>query len=451
MTFENFRQSASWLIDASEFEAAKTLAQTVSAHFGSEHIEALDFMAEVHYKCADYPSALEVSRKISQVAPHFSPAKIKAARSLTFLGYPEEAQDILSEMLLKDPRSPEVAIDLALAYSVQGRFDEALKIYENLLKTLAPTDSNWKIVTYNRAWLYIRDGQLLEGMSGLHVGRELKFWGTIRKAPKPPMPSGFNVKGKTIVLCGEGGIGDEIINARFGQEIERRGGKALWISANGLGSLFQRTPGLNRSLEKDQAPFISYDEWIPCMDIPYALQLDLKDVHSEPYIKPLPEYIKKFGRLVKSPHRLKVGLRWHGNPRYQSDPLRSVPFSIIERLAGLENVDFYSLQKDRGKDELARSPSIIDWGPELHSWEDTAGAVANLDLVISSCTSVPHLVAAMGKPTWLFCPLFSYYIWASPGERSPWYRSIRLFRQKKIRSWEEPFEEMYSRLKNFDL
>lgn len=111
-----------------------------------------------------------------------------------------------------------------------------------------------------------------------------------------------------------------------------------------------------------------------------------------------------------------------------------------------DDIDVYSLQKDWDGD---LPEHITPLHKHLSTWEDTAGAIENLDLVISSCTSVAHLAASMGKPTWIVIPILPYYTWALPGETTPWYDTVTLFRQDDVTTWEPAFKDVKKHLKEF--
>jgi hypothetical protein len=251
-----------------------------------------------------------------------------------------------------------------------------------------------------------------------------------------------------VLFCGEAGVGDEIINARFGQVVRARGGSAIWDTPKALSSLFSRARGLDQVLSTppNGTPRLKFDYWVPCMDSTQALGLDLHEIPNEPYLSADPQYLRKWAKLLPPAAGLRVGIRWQGNALYEQDLMRAVPFRLLESLAAIPGVTLYSLQRDEGSEERPLDSPVIDLGPRLETWEDTAAAVASLDLVISSCTSVPHLAAAMGIPTWIVCPLSCYYIWATPGDTSHWYPSLRLYRQTRFDSWIEPIGRVRAEL-----
>jgi hypothetical protein len=142
---------------------------------------------------------------------------------------------------------------------------------------------------------------------------------------------------------------------------------------------------------------------------------------------------------VDVPKPAHIGLRWRGNPEFEHEQLRWFPPELLFN-AVKGHGPLWSLQKE---DPQTNVPdSVVNLEPLLGNWEQTALAINQLDLVITSCTGVAHLSAAMGKPTWVIVPAMPYYPWARPGNTSQWYPTVRLFRQKCYDKWKEPFDEL---------
>ena len=151
-------------------------------------------------------------------------------------------------------------------------------------------------------------------------------------------------------------------------------------------------------------------------------------------------YIHRPAALSK---RMKIGLRWRGNPAFEHEQHRFFPAKqFFESFEGTD-ADFISLQRDKG---VEHRPEWVKEVP-LDTWEDTASAIASCDLVVSSCTSVAHLAGAMGVPTYNIVPILPYYLWALPGESTVWYDSMTLIRQKQFGDWSAPFADIGTRLR----
>ena len=446
---DEIRKTADWLLKVEEFSAARSLALAVTKFLPVDSLEASDFLARTLFKAKDYPAAAEAAQRTLRLAPESTEAKYNAARCLNSSGRPEEAERLARQVIAERPDWVDPRLELGVYLSAQGRSAEALAIFEGLQRTLAAGDPNRIAVEFNLGWHEISRGEFRSGMRKLAGARGLRAWGsplanrngTTRLRPESPL------QGRRINVLGEGGAGDEIIGARFAATLRQRGAQVTWVTRPELASLLSRVDGIDRVSSTSTSPEPAHDLWIPCMDLPLALDLELPQVPTAPYLTADSKYVRKWESRIKSRSGLRVGVRWQGNPLYENDLMRSIPVPAREALAGIPGVSLFSLQRDDGADGLHPDSPILNVGPELATWEDTAAVVQCLDLVISSCTSVPHLAAAMGKPVWLACPLNPYYTWAMPGERSPWYPTISLFRQTRPRSWDEPMARIFDRLK----
>jgi hypothetical protein len=165
------------------------------------------------------------------------------------------------------------------------------------------------------------------------------------------------------------------------------------------------------------------------------LQLQYADVDGSAYIsKPEMPKNKKF----------RIGLRWQGNPQFEHEQHRQFdPNLLFDAVKGTD-AEFISLQRDEG---AQHKPNWVK-DVQLDHWEDTRAAVASCDLVVTSCTSVAHLSAAMGVKTWIVVPILPYYLWAKPGSKTEWYDSVTLFRQNAYGDWSGPFRKIKTQLEN---
>lgn len=343
---------------------------------------------------------------------------------------------------------------------LRGEFDEAWKISEQLQK-LGPNGIQdpsgkknpemWLRHNFNRGWFLLNQGKFLEGMELLESGRFLNVYGGGRlPTTKPIWQRGDPLEGKTIILCMEGGFGDEIIHARFAKTLGERGAKVILAASVELHSIFSRIPGVVKVIprSKEAVDDNPHDYWIPGFSAGWLLYDSYEDLPNDPYITPIPESVTTWANIVKS-DKIKVGIRWSGNPKFEHQQFRNFPSELLTDLAKHKELQLFSLQRDNDTKEL--DPSIYDLQYILLSWEDTAAAIANLDLVITSCTSVAHMAAAMGKETWVITPTLPYHTWAhkAPESRiSPWYTSVRIFRQTKLGKWDDTFKLLYEELEN---
>jgi len=342
---------------------------------------------------------------------------------------------------------PKYLLDLQLVLSAQGKFDEAWEI-SNKAIALFPEDHR---VAFNRGWLCMRKGNFTEAFKLLDQGRFAGVWGDLPPQTSQPMWDGKeDLDGKTVLLYGEGGLGDEIICARFSKQLIDLGARAIIACSPSLVSLFSKIKGISAVINKVAVLAVYHDFWIPAMSAARLCNITQSTLSGKPYLSPHPEFLKRWkkkfqGFLSSSPRVFKVGIRWAGNPQFEHDQFRSFNAEKMIGLSSIPNTKFFSLQRDNDLHYLPEN--IVDLGSQLKTWEDTAAVINCLDLVISSCTSVAHLSGALGKPTWVIAPVMPYYTWAFPETASLWYDSVKLFRQKVFGNWEGLFKKVSFQLR----
>lgn len=332
-------------------------------------------------------------------------------------------------------------IDQQLNLMIRGRFEEAWKLAEEL-EDLDPTDPKAK---FNRGWFLINQGKLQEGFKCLENGRALKVYGSGKINTTKPIWDQSDLKGKTVILSMECGFGDQMIYARFATEIWKRGGKCIMCCDKSLHPLFLRIPGVKECITLDEVSKTYHDFWIPGFSASWLFGHEFDNLPNEPYIFAKDESVDLWKTMLNT-EKIKVGIRWSGSPLFEHQQFRIFPAEKIVNLhKDFPHIQFYSLQRDTDIKELPEK--ISDLQHLIISWEDTAACIANLDLVITSCTSIAHLASAMGKPTWVIVPILPYHVWAYGGDHSPWYQNTtKVFRQTKFGDWTETFQKVSNEL-----
>ena len=320
----------------------------------------------------------------------------------------------------------DLMLDLELLYSAQGKPDKAFEVSKQAFEFNPDSDR----IAFNHAWHLIRQGKLLEGYKGLNRGRKAGVYAKPDINTDKPIYSGQDLKDKTVLFQCECGLGDEIIMVRFAKEIVKRGGKLIIACSKSLIPLFNQ---LGKVVDKEFSGQQEFDYWIPSMN---AIDiLGIEKVTGEPYLKADPEYVKKWSKIIKS-DKVRIGIRWAGNTCYEEELWRTLdPLDLIKTVS-TNKTEIYSLQRDDGMIDLP--DHVTDLSQHLETWDDTAGAMENLDLIVSSCTSIPHMSAALGRPTWVIVPTLAYYIWAGHETKTDWYDSVKIFKQRKFQDWSEP-------------
>ena len=314
---------------------------------------------------------------------------------------------------------------------LRGDFARGWEIAEELAR-LSPACNR---AAFNRAWYEMMRGDLFKGLELLDRGRWENAFGDKPLPTNKPIYRNENLKDKNLLLCAEGGLGDEIINVRFAKDFADLGAKVTVTCDPSLKSVFARVPGVSAVVGHKAAPEVYHDYWVPGMSAARVLEYNYKKLTGTPYLFADPEFSQKwknlFAQNFPTDGALKIGLRFYGNQKFEHEQHRRFPIQGL--IDAVSPHKWVSLQKE-------------DTPLPLETWEDTLAAISQLDLVITSCTSVAHAAAALGKPTWVLVPILPYYVWALPGETSPWYKSVRLFRQKKFGEWDNVFAEINAAL-----
>jgi len=333
------------------------------------------------------------------------------------------------EFWLDEPRTKPIVrdLDLQLAAATQGDFKEAWRLAEKLRKE----EPNNLRAKYNRGWYLLRQGKIQDGYALMDRGRIAGVFGN--SPPDVPTPKWDGKAKGTVLLNLEGGLGDQIHQIRYAKDIAARGCKVVVACSGCLVPLFADVEGVVAVVQHNAAFGVYHDYWVAGMSAVVPLGFELPDISGKPYLNKLdtPKHSKK-----------RIGLRWQGGTQFEHEHHKRFPYELMfEAVKGVD-AEFVSLQRDEGVDAKP------DWVSEvsLDSWDDTQKAVSSCDLVISACTSVSHLAGAMGVDTWVITPVLPYFLYAQDGENTPYYDSMKLFRQKEFGKWEAPFELISNRL-----
>jgi hypothetical protein len=319
-------------------------------------------------------------------------------------------------------------LDTALKACIAGNPEES----ERILRSF-PDQTDARVM-FNLGWHEMRHGNLNKGLQLMDAGRFINVFGMNR------IPGTIwrdeDLTNKTLLFRCENGIGDQIMNFRFAKDFQEKGARVVIACTPQLKSLFSRHGFV--CIDDESIGGLEYDYWIPSMSAAHMLGYDQPNFPGSPYLNAKPR------ELPYKSGTLRVGIRWSGNPQFEHQQYRRFDPQLMIGLSDVEGVTFYSLQRD---ENLVDNLPFADLRNQMQSWEDTASIIAGLDLVITSCTSIAHCAAALGKETWVVVPVMPYYAWSYPGSKSAWYDTITIFRQKKFGQWEEPFAEIRKALK----
>jgi hypothetical protein len=320
-------------------------------------------------------------------------------------------------------------IDISVELSMKGNFEESYKILCEAQKENPQCNK----IAFNMGWYALRQNKLQEGMQNLARGRFENCFGNSRPPVPTPMWDGKGMG--TLLYYLEGGIGDQIHALKYIQDINRRGCDVIVACSAEIFPLVKSCMGVKMIIEHAAAGGVYHDFWFPAMSILIPLGYEYSDINGSPYIPKTKTVSNK---------RPVIGVRWQGNPKFEHEQNRKFPLKpFFDALKNID-ADFICLQRDEGEDQC---PDFIK-KVALNSWDQTRDVISGCDLVISSCTSVAHLSGAMGVPTWIIVPVLNYYIWSVPGDKSPYYDSVRLFRQQKFGCWKHPINKLKESLED---
>jgi tetratricopeptide (TPR) repeat protein len=351
----------------------------------------------------------------------------------------EESYFRAQQLEVQTGKSVDAFVGYATYLRNTGRRSEAIAQYRKHLprhpNTAALTQYGMCLLQeadFLRGWSLYEFRWLQDPLISLRANLDLPQW------------QGQEVRGKTILVRAEQGIGDVIQFARYLREIKSLGGRVLFQGRDGMEELTRRFEGIDAIINTGEK-LPEFDYFANLMSLPRFFGNDPKLVSSPgPYVRNDSARTEAFRQLMDCSD-LNIGIVWGGNPTHLQDKVRSVPLRELSRILAIPGVRLFSLQKGeaaRQLTELDHSERIVDWAPMLCTFADTADAIAALDLIISVDTSVAHLAGALEKPVWILLQNPAEWRWMDERSDSDWYRTARLFRQPTSGDWTSVVEEV---------
>jgi hypothetical protein len=337
------------------------------------------------------------------------------------------------------PRPPPAAYRLGVEAQDQGRFAEAVALFRAALAE----DPACGEAHAHLGMCLIGVGELAEGWREYEWRTRLS-WGAPRRMLSPRW-NGEPMVGKTLLLWDEQGQGDAIQFARFAAPAaERSGARVVFHGRPRLARLFRSMPALAASIPRT-GDFPSPDANASLMSLPAILGSEgAIPGGAHPYLFPERDLVRAWRARLAELRRPLVGLVWQGNPNFYADRWRSIPLAaFVPMLRALApRASFISLQKGSGEGQIVRLPrDIVLHQPDLDAgsdgFVDTAAVIANLDLTITTDTSIAHLAGALGARVWIVLGDVAEWRWGESGTTTPFYPSARLFRGRARQGWEE--------------
>jgi tetratricopeptide (TPR) repeat protein len=378
-------------------------------------------------------------REAIRLMPDYAEASNNLGNVLQDQGRFEEAVTAYRQALHFRPRYLEALKHLGNALRALGRLDEAIACYDEGLR-LAPEHN---LLHTSRAMVRIQLGDLPRGFAEVEWRLRDEHFPT--DGLPQPVWDGSRLEGRTLLICAEQGLGDTIQFIRFAGQASRLGARVVVVCSQALARIVATCPGVEGVVTAG-SPLPLFSCHAPVMSLPRILGTTLETIPCEvPYLFPEPSLVDHWRGELEDIKEFKVGVVWQGNPVHSRDRERSFRLSQLERVARVPGVRLFSLQKNFGLeqlDEIADRFALTELGSRLHDLVDTAAVMQNLDLVITVDSAPAHLAGAIGVPVWMVLPFVHDWRWMSDRGDTPWYPTMRLFRQRRFGDWEELFARL---------
>ena len=395
---------------------------------------ALRALGKLEASAACYHRALALS-------PDNGGAYTNLGNVLRGLGRHEAAAASHRRAVELTPDSADAYYNLGLALRDTGQLDEALVCFA---KTLA-MNLDHAGCHFDRSLTLLQNGDLKEGFEEYEW--RWKVDGNPPREFDQPEWGGEELGGKTILLHNEQGFGDMIQFARYIPLVKERGGTIIVVVQPQLSRLFSTIEGVSQVVNAG-ADTPRFDVQAPMMSLARIFATTPETVPAKtPYLSAPDAFAGQLPATLSS--QLKVGIAWAGRATHQNDARRSCPFNFFTELMGLSDVSLYSLQIGRAAADIAGhgcEAFVTDLGSKMNDFADTAAVIGHLDLVISVDTAIAHLAGAMAKPVWVALPHPGDWRWMQDGDTSPWYPTMKLFRQPASGDWAAVFENLKTAL-----
>lgn len=464
-----------------EAEQSYRAALTIRPNYADAH----NNLGNVLTAAGRWDEAVVCFQEALRLRPAYAEAHNNLGNALKEQGCYEQAAESLEQAVRLRPLDAEAHSNLAVVLTALGRGKEALTQYDTALRLnpeaaathnnlgkflgeqnrLAESEEHYQRALedkpqmaqahMNLALVHLVKGDLPRGFA------EYEWRWKIGNITPPNWPQprwdGQSLRGRTILLYEEQGLGDTLQFIRYADLIKAQCGSeggAILVRCNPtFKRLFEKMASID-ALVAPETELPSFDCHAPLMSLPLLMGTTLETVpQAVPYLSAEPELVAHWQTPLPQ-QAMKIGICWQGNPKHQRDRQRSFPLNSFVPLVSDADVQFICLQKGIGNDQLQGvAPALrerLTVIPELNEGEwdfmDTAAVMMNLDLVITADTSVAHLAGALGLPVWMALPFSPDWRWLLDREDSPWYPTMRLFRQRQPGDWQEVFTRLKTAL-----
>jgi tetratricopeptide (TPR) repeat protein len=409
-----------------------------------------------------FDDAISNYQKAVRIDPELADAYNGLGNSFKEKRLPEEAIQFYQKTIKINPERADTYYNLGIVLKEKGLFREAISVYQKAIQ-LNPDFLD----AYNNLGIALRDNQQIEesitcykealtidpddAVTHWNLSQTLLLNGNFKYGWKEyewrlrvkdfhradfhcPLWDGSDISGRTILLQAEQGFGDTIQFIRYAPMVKQFGAKVIVGCPKELTSLLRNIEGVRQAISYGER-LPEFDLYCPLPSLPFIFGTTSESIPVKvPYIYADSSLVRRWkDKLKDNNSQLKIGLVWAGRKQ------RSFSLDLFSPLSRLKQVTFYSLQKGEAAKQTENSSGkmeLVDCTEEIHDFSDTVAVIENLDLIITVDTAVAHLSGALGKPVWTLLPAVPDWRWMLYRKDSPWYPTMRLFRQPSPGNWE---------------
>ena len=430
------------LQSAGDYLAALECHQKILTHF-PEHISALNNISQLLIKMGRFEDAPQYIRKSLTLDPDSYLAQNNMGVYYHLTGDFVQGTEWYRRALETNPHFTEGSNNLSLCLLNRGDFDGAIKVARQVVALKNDAESQVQL-----ALALLSAGQFEEGWSCFEQRWQTRLCGKMYRHFRQPQWRGEPARGQTLFIYAEQGFGDTLQFSRYVPMAVERGFRVIVEMPPELAELARSLGGIAQVIRQGN-PLPEFDLHCPVMSLAKAFGTTPGNIPSRvPYLFPDTEKTSFFRqKLASSPAKMKIGLAWKKIRAWETEiqlavenARRSIDASLLMPIASMQDIAFYSLQKDGVAD--SQKLGLIDWMDECHDFSDTAALIQNLDLVISIDTSVAHLAGAIGRPVWMLDIFSSCWRWERDRDSTKWYPNMRIFRQIQPNDWKAVIERV---------
>lgn len=419
-----------------EAEKAYRTALTLNA----DYVPVLNNLGIVLRRMRRYEDALAPALRAAELAPRDAEVLNNLGLALADLGRWSEAKGYYAEALRLQPDYPQARSNRCAALMNCGELDAATACFKEIARA-HPEDADARL---NLSHALLLKGEFAQGWDEY----EQRFSSQCSERSATgvrPLPQRFwqgeDLEGSSLLVWAEQGLGDQVLFAGMIPDLLARGTRVTLECDSRLVTLFQQSFPEVLVVPRQDPPTreaLQTDWQLPLGSLPRHFRRSLADFPNHAgYLRADPGKAATWAQRLEQNGKLRVGLNWAGNPSFRHDRWRSARLRDLAALGDVADIEWFNLHQGERACDLESAPfPLRDFAGEWRDMDDTAAFLVNLDLVISTCTSIPHLAGALGKPVWVLVHGMPYWTWGNSEERTPWYPSARIFRQGQWRSWE---------------